>query len=69
MDKLKTVTESFVKHSKAILGDNLVGVYLHGSAAMGCYNDEKSDIDLLVVIHNDMSDEEKRRYMDIVVEL
>jgi len=69
MDKLKAVTESFVKHSKAILRDNLVGVYLHGSAAMGCYNDEKSDIDLLVVIHNDMSDEEKRRYMDMVVEL
>lgn len=69
MDRLKTITENFVKYSRDILGNNLVGVYLHGSAAMGCYNDEKSDIDLLVVIHNDMSDEEKRRYMDMVVEL
>lgn len=69
MDRLQMVTESFVKQSLEILGDNLAGVYLHGSAAMGCYNDEKSDIDLLVVIHNDMSDEEKRRYMDMVVEL
>ena len=67
--RLKMITENFVKQSKEILKDNLVGVYLHGSAAMGCYNDEKSDIDLLVVIHNDMSDEEKHRYMDMVVEL
>lgn len=69
MDRLKMITEKFVEQSKAILGDNLVGLYLHGSAVMGCYNDEKSDIDLLVVIHNDMSDEEKRRYMDMIVEL
>ena len=69
MNKLTTITEKFTEQSKDILGDNLVGVYLHGSAAMGCYNDEKSDIDLLVVIHNDMSEEEKRRYMDMVVEL
>jgi len=69
MNKLTTITEKFTEQSKAILGDNLVGLYLHGSAAMGCYNDEKSDIDLLVVIHNDMSDEEKCRYMDMIVEL
>ncbi len=69
MDRLKMITEKFVEQSKAILGDNLVGLYLHGSAVMGCYNDEKSDIDLLVVIHNDMSAEEKRRYMDMIVEL
>ncbi len=69
MNRLQTVTENFVTQSKKILGNNLVGIYLHGSAAMGCYNDEKSDVDLLVVIHSDMSEEEKRRYMDMVVEL
>jgi len=69
MDRLKMITENFVEQTIDILGNNLVGVYLHGSAAMGCYNAEKSDIDLLVVIHNDMSDEEKLRYMDMIVEL
>ena len=69
MDRLKMVTERFVKESRDILADNLVGIYLHGSAAMGCYNDEKSDIDLIVVINSDMSEEEKHRYMDMVVEL
>ena len=69
MDRLKTVTENFVKQSIEILGNNLVGVYLHGSAVMGCFNDKTSDVDLLIVINNDMSDEEKRRYMDMVVAL
>ena len=69
MDVLSTVIEKFVKQNQEILGNNLVGIYLHGSAVMGCFNDEKSDIDLLVVIHNDLSDEDKLRYMDMVVEL
>jgi predicted nucleotidyltransferase len=32
------------------LGRLLVGVYLHGSLAMGCYRRPKSDVDLLVVV-------------------
>ena len=69
MNILKSITEKFVKQSQDILGDNLVGIYLHGSAAMGCFNDEKSDIDLLVVINSDLSAEDKLQYMDMVVEL
>lgn len=69
MNTLKAITEKFVEQSKRILGDNLVGVYLHGSAVMGCFNEKTSDIDMLVVIHHDMTEEEKRRYMDMVVEL
>lgn len=69
MNSLKTITDKFVEQSKGILGDNLVGVYLHGSAVMGCFNEKTSDIDLLVVIHRDMTEEEKHRYMDMVVEL
>lgn len=32
-----------------LLGDGLVGVYLHGSLAMGCFTEQASDIDLLVL--------------------
>ena len=69
MNVLHTITKQFVTKSKQILGNNLVGIYLHGSAAMGGFNAEKSDIDLLVVVHNNLSDEEKLLYMDMVVEL
>lgn len=31
------------------LGNQLVGAYLHGSLAMGCFNPERSDLDLLFV--------------------
>lgn len=34
------------------LGDNLVGIYLHGSLAMGCYYRPKSDLDLIVVVQD-----------------
>ena len=37
---------------QAELSDNLVGVYLHGSLAMGCYYRPKSDLDIVVVVHN-----------------
>ncbi|MDE5590391.1 MAG: DUF4111 domain-containing protein [Acetatifactor sp.] len=66
---LDNITKKFVEQSQSILEDNLVGVYLHGSAAMGCFNSQKSDIDLLVVVNGDIADEIKRRYMDMVVEL
>ena len=69
MSLLESVTKAFVRESREILGGNLVGVYLHGSAAMGCFHEKKSDIDLLVVVNEKISDEIKMRYMDMVVRL
>lgn len=69
MNVLNDITERFTEQSRKILEYNLVGIYLHGSAAMECFNEKKSDIDLLVVVKNAVSDEIKRRYMDMVVEL
>ena len=62
-----SVIESFVSHSRQILGENLVGVYLHGSAVMGCFNPAKSDLDFIVVIAHPMTDETKRAYMDMAL--
>ncbi|MDO4667672.1 MAG: nucleotidyltransferase domain-containing protein [Streptococcus sp.] len=56
MNLLDRITTDFVENSHQILGENLVGIYLHGSVAMGCFNDKKSDIDLLVVVNNDITD-------------
>ena len=49
---MDTVINCFVEQSKEILKDNLVGVYLHDSAVMGCYNPAKSDIDLIRLSKN-----------------
>jgi len=57
----------FVERSNAILQDNLVGVYLHGSSVMGCFNPQKSDIDLIVVVERPLPDPIKKEYLDMVV--
>ena len=59
----------FVKCAREILKDNLLGVYLHGSAVMGCYQPKKSDLDFLAVVREDMTDADKRAFLDSVVML
>ena len=66
---MEKVINEFVKKSQEILEDNLTGIYLHGSAVMGCYNSKKSDLDLIVVVNEPMQDDVKRRFMDMVVEV
>jgi predicted nucleotidyltransferase len=56
--------DTLLTHLATLLGANQVGVYLHGSLAMGCFNPDRSDIDLLVVTHQGMPVETKR---DIIV--
>ena len=65
--ELTDITERFAEGAKRVLGDNLVGVYLHGSAVMGCYNPAKSDVDFIVVVKDEMPKESKRAFMDMVV--
>lgn len=69
MFDLEAFLDRFTARSADILGDALVGVYLHGSAVLGCFNPEKSDIDLLLVVDRDLPDGLKRRFMDMVVDM
>lgn len=57
----------FTHTSRSIFGQNLLGVYLHGSLAMGCFNPKKSDIDLMLVVEEEPSDEEKLAFMQQVI--
>lgn len=59
----------FTEMSKEILGDNLAGIYLHGSAAMGCFNPLKSDLDLILIIKTSLSNAVKTEFMKNVVRL
>lgn len=64
-----SLLKRFTDYSQKILKDNLIGIYLHGSAVMGCFNSSKSDLDLIVVTATQMTDAIKREYMEMVVEL
>lgn len=46
---VRRVTLAVVEGLSVALGDELLGVYLHGSLAMGCFNPQRGDIDLLAV--------------------
>ena len=61
--------KKFISYSKEFFGNELTGIYLHGSAIMGCFNPEKSDLDLLVIVREEISNEAKRKFMDMVMEL
>jgi hypothetical protein len=50
-----------------ILGGDLVGVYLHGSGAMACFNPDRSDIDLLVVARKALSPEQRRVLAELLL--
>lgn len=69
MNEYQHILDRFVERSREILGDRLVGVYLHGSAAMGCFHGASGDLDLLAVISETASGRWKRPFMDMTVEL
>ncbi len=65
----QNILDEIVDKSKMIFKEDLTGIYLHGSLAMGCFNPSKSDIDLIIVIKNDITDIQKLQFMNHVVEL
>lgn len=65
----KHLLSRLIEASKKILENKLVGIYLHGSAAMGCFNPQKSDLDLIFVVEEDIPDAGKIEFMKIMIEL
>ena len=60
---LDQISETF----QEILKENFVGLYVHGSIALQCFNWNKSDIDFIVVVNEQLSHNIKRQLMDAVV--
>lgn len=66
---VEKVLDSIVSQYRDIMQENLVGVYLHGSIAMGCFNPHSSDIDFLVVVKKDVTVLEKRKLVNVLLQL
>lgn len=64
----QNILNSIVEQCKKLFGAELVGVYLHGSMAMGCFNPDKSDIDLIIVIKESISNMQKLAFMKCIVD-
>jgi predicted nucleotidyltransferase len=67
--QVRQLLDALVSNFKLTLGSNLTGVYLHGSAAMGCYNPVKSDIDPLIVVNEPLNVTQKRTIVRFLLEL
>ena len=48
----------------AILGDTMVGFYVHGSLAFGCFSWERGDLDFLVVVSKEPTWEQKHALIE-----
>ena len=63
------ILSSISENYRNILKENLIGIYVHGSIALGCFNWDKSDIDYIVVINDELSHQTKKKLMDYTVKL
>jgi predicted nucleotidyltransferase len=52
--------EALEAELRDLLGANLIGIYVYGSLAFGCYNPARSDVDLLVLTRRRISAETHR---------
>jgi predicted nucleotidyltransferase len=51
------------------LGDDLVGVYVHGSLALGCFNEARSDVDVVVVTARPLTEDERFAIADLFLRI
>ena len=68
-ERIKHLLRAFVQSFRAALAEKLSGVYLHGSLAMGCFNPLSSDVDILVVVTQPLSDATKYEIGRILLQL
>jgi len=57
--ELAAYLDELVERARGLLGDDLVGVYLTGSGALGGYIHGRSDVDVAVVVRNPLAREKK----------
>jgi streptomycin 3"-adenylyltransferase len=51
------------------LATDLLGVYVHGSLAMGCFNPTRSDVDVLAVTHRLMRPDERQAVARLLLDV
>ncbi|WP_032121220.1 aminoglycoside adenylyltransferase domain-containing protein [Clostridium amazonitimonense] len=65
----KDILDEIVSCYHDILQDNLIGIYVHGSLAMNCFNPDISDIDFLMVVKENIDFKEKRELIEVLLKL
>ena len=50
-----------------LLTERLLGIYLHGSLALGCFHPATSDVDMLVVMPEELSLDTRKRVVELLL--
>jgi hypothetical protein len=61
-------TKDVTRRLQSALGDDLLGVYLHGSAAMEAFQYQRSDIDMLAISKRELEDAERRLVGEVLMD-
>jgi predicted nucleotidyltransferase len=56
LPELNAILREFSARLSVILGSEVVGIYLHGSLAIGDFDEAASDVDFIVVIDNELTE-------------
>lgn len=67
--KERELLDIIVCEYRKVLKDNLVGIYIHGSIAFGCFHWENSDIAFVVVTTEAPSAREKEALIKVLIGL
>ncbi len=65
----KELLQKISAEYSVILGEKLVGIYVHGSLAFGCYNEKTSDIDFIAAVNEPLSLNEKTALITVLMKL
>ncbi len=66
---IKSEVNTLVTEFQNLLQENLIGIYLHGSLALGGFKPERSDIDLLVVTGQRIELEIKKKIIELLLRI
>ncbi len=66
---IEEILNKIIMEHRKLLKNNLIGIYLHGSLVMRCFNENLSDIDYIVVVKEKIPFEIKRRIIDLLIAL
>lgn len=65
----KILLEIISERYQHLLRKNLVGIYIHGSIAFGCFSWARSDIDFIVVVEDVLSQQMKKELFSVLEKL
>ncbi len=66
--KVVGFTKDVTRRIQSVIGDDLLAVYLHGSAAMEAFQFQRSDVDMLAISKRELTDEERRALVDLLMD-